>query len=115
MTFEQYLARVVNSGRIKEGKQKLAQHGPLLEEIGKRFGVQPKFIVSLWGIETGFGKHTGGFPVIAALATLAFDGRRSAFFRAELLIALKILGEGHISLVSQYTHQYLFQGVLTQV
>ena len=69
----------------------------LLNEVGKKFGVQPRFIVALWGIETGLWRHTGGFPVIASLATLAFDGRRSSFFRRELLISLKILNEGHIS------------------
>ena len=53
--------------------------------------------MALWGIETNFGQHTGGFSVIAALATLAYDGRRSAYFRGELLNALRIIQEGHIS------------------
>lgn len=97
MTFDQYISRVVNDKRIEEGRRKLAENHPLLEEVGAKFGVQPRFIVALWGIETGYGRHTGGFPVIASLATLAFDGRRSAFFRKELLISLKILDDGHIS------------------
>ena len=53
--------------------------------------------MALWGIETNFGQHTGGFSVIAALATLAYDGRRSAYFRGELLNALQIIQEGHIT------------------
>ena len=97
MTFDQYVSRVINEKRVQEGREKYAQNLDLLNEVGKKFGVQPRFIVALWGIETGFGRHTGGFPVIASLATLAFDGRRSSFFRKELLISLKILNEGQIS------------------
>ena len=96
MTFDQYISRVVNQKRIDEGREKFAQNRELLNEVGTKFGVQPRFIVALWGIETGFGRYTGGFPVIASLATLAFDGRRSSFFRNELLISLQILDEGHI-------------------
>ena len=96
MTFDEYLSRVVNRKRIDEGREKFARNRNLLNEIGARFGVQPRFIVALWGIETGFGRHTGGFPVVAALATLAFDGRRSSFFRKELLTSLEILDQGHI-------------------
>ena len=97
MTFDQYVSRVINQKRVQEGREKFKQNRDLLNEVGEKFGVQPRFIVALWGIETGFGRHTGGFPVIASLATLAFDGRRSSFFRKELLISLKILDEGHIS------------------
>jgi membrane-bound lytic murein transglycosylase B len=53
-------------------------------------------IVALWGIETDFGRTTGTYPVVPALVTLAYDGRRSAFFRSELLLALRILDEGHV-------------------
>ena len=76
---------------------RLARHRPLLDDVAARYGVQPRFIVALWGIETDFGRNTGGFSVIEALATLAYDGRRSAFFRGELLNALKIIDDGHIS------------------
>lgn len=96
VTFEQYQSRIVNATRIRNGRARLAQHGALLKEIGERFGVQPRFIVALWGIETNFGQFTGGFPVIDALATLAYDGRRSKYFRGELLKALQIVEEGHI-------------------
>ncbi len=96
ITFEKYQARIVNSTRIRIGRERLAKHRALLTEIGDQFGVQPRFIVALWGIETNFGSFTGGFPVIDALATLAYDGRRSKYFRGELLKALQILEEGHI-------------------
>ena len=96
MTFDEYMSRVVTRKRVDEGREKFARNRELLNEVGAKFGVQPRFIVALWGIESGFGRHTGGFPVIASLATLAFDGRRSAFFRKELLTSLEILDQGHI-------------------
>lgn len=97
MTLETYLSKVVSGTRVKKARQKLAEHKQILAEVSQKFGVQPRFIVALWGIETNFGQHTGGFSVIAALATLAYDGRRSAYFRGELLNALRIIEEGHIS------------------
>ncbi len=97
MTLETYLSKVVSNTRVKNARQKLIEHKKVLDEISKKFGVQSRFIVALWGIETNFGQHTGGFPVIAALATLAHDGRRSSYFRGELLNALQIIEEGHIT------------------
>ena len=97
LTFTQYLERVVTGGRVKKGRELLAKHGALLDQVAAKYGVQKRFIVSLWGIETSYGGFTGGFPVINALATLAHDGRRSAFFRKELLLALEILEQGHIA------------------
>ncbi len=97
LTFEQYVDRIVNNKRIDIGRARLSENSPLLQEVSAKFGVQPRFIVALWGIETNFGQNTGGFSVIAALATLAYDGRRSQFFRKELLDALRIVDQGHIS------------------
>ena len=97
ITFAQYLERVVPESRVAQGRKLLAKHRDLLEPIGREYGVPPRFIVALWGIETSFGNFLGGFPVIGALATLAHDGRRSAYFRGELLDALRILEDGHIA------------------
>ena len=97
LTFEQYLERVVPEARVAKGRQMLESNRAILDEVGAAYGVQPRFIVALWGIETDFGRLTGGFSVIEALATLAYDGRRSEFFRKELFDALQILNEGHIS------------------
>jgi len=93
LTLEEYLAGVVSKKRISDGQKALAEHNKLLTKIGKKFGVQPRFIVALWGIETNYGRNTGGFNTIDALTTLAYDGRRSDFFRGELIDALKILEE----------------------
>ncbi len=96
LTFAQYMERVVPNSRVQKGRKKLAENKALLEEVGKKFGVQPRFIVAFWGIETDFGRVTGGFKLIPALATLAHDGRRSTYFRKELMNALKILNGNHI-------------------
>ncbi|MFL2782816.1 MAG: lytic transglycosylase domain-containing protein [Rhodospirillales bacterium] len=97
MTFKKYLNHVIPKSRISKGKIKYRENRKLLDEIGRKYRVQPRFIVAFWGIESSFGKHFGGFPVVHSLATLAFDGRRSKFFRGELLRALRILNQGHIS------------------
>ena len=97
LTFAQYLDRVVPQSRKDRARARYNKHQDLLEMIGKKYGVQPRFVVALWGIETDFGRVLGGFDVIPALATLAHDGRRSAFFRKELLDALTIIDQGHVS------------------
>jgi membrane-bound lytic murein transglycosylase B len=76
----------------------LTEHRGLLDEIGKRYQVQPRFLVALWGIESDYGRVLGGFPVIQSLVTLAYDPRRGDYFRRELLQTLHILTEGLASL-----------------
>ena len=97
LTFDDYITRVVNPGRVESGRARLQEHRDLLARVSQAYGVQPRFIVSLWGIETDFGRLTGNFSIISALATLACDGRRSAFFREELLNALRIVAKGHVA------------------
>lgn len=97
VSFARYKKNVVTPGRIREGRAMLKKHAALLSRVEEKFGVPPRYVVALWGVETSFGKNTGGFDVIRSLATLAWEGRRGAFFRKELLDALKILDAGHIS------------------
>ncbi len=97
LTFDTYLARVVNDARAQSARQRLREHRDLLERVSLRYSVQPRFIVALWAIETDFGRLTGNFSVIDSLATLAYDGRRSAFFREELFNALRIVESTGIS------------------
>jgi membrane-bound lytic murein transglycosylase B len=96
-TVEEYLIRVASESRALRGREVLAKHQSLLNRISERYGVPPQYLVALWGIETDFGRLTGGFPVIDAVATLAYGGSRSDFFRSELLYALRIVDRGHIS------------------
>ena len=76
-TFEQYRDRVLSDSRVKKGREMLKEHRPLLNRIAAEYGVQPRFIIALWGIETSYGGFLGGHQVIKALATLAYDGRRA--------------------------------------
>ncbi len=96
MTWARYRARVVTEQRVAGGRQRLADNRALLAQVSARFGVPARYIVALWGVETDYGRVTGGFPVVGALATLAYEGRRSAFFRGELVHALHIVEGGHI-------------------
>ena len=98
LTLDQYLKRVVTPLKIKNANKKYKENKEILIKVGEFYGVQPRFIVALWGIETDFGRLTGGFPVISSLSTLAFEGRRHDYFKKELLNALKIIDKGHISL-----------------
>jgi len=97
MTFAEYFQKVVTQDRIEEARQKLTENWGLLQQVWQRYRVQPRFIVTLWGVESSFGRTMGTFNVPASLATLAFDGRRGAMFRAELLASLKILDQGNVA------------------
>ena len=96
LTLDEYLAKVVSIQRIEKGRSLMIEHRAVLDAVGAQFGVQPRFIMALWGIETDYGRVTGGYSVIGSLATLAYEGRRAEFFRGELLQALWIVQEGHI-------------------
>ena len=98
ITFIDYYKRTVNNNRIKIGKEKLNLHKKEIREIADKYGVQARFILSIWGIETNYGTYTGSFSVISSLTSLAFNGRRAKFFRNELLDALEILDKGYIEL-----------------
>lgn len=97
MTFATYRRRVVSEARVRQGRAMLEENAAILEEVRRRYGVPARFIVALWGVETSYGRVTGNYSVVASLATLAHDGRRASFFRGELLNALRILQQGHIT------------------
>ncbi|RBW66410.1 lytic murein transglycosylase [Vibrionales bacterium C3R12] len=96
LTLDEYIPRAVPDWKVKQAKNLYKQHYAELKKIGDEYGVQPRFIVALWGVESNFGKFTGNYNVIDALSTLAYEGRREAFFRKETMAALTILNEGHI-------------------
>ena len=97
MTFAEYFQKVVTTQRIDEARQKLVENWALLQRVWQQYRVQPRFVVTLWGVESNFGRAMGTFNVPAALATLAYEGRRGAMFRTELLAALKILDQGNVA------------------
>ena len=96
LTFAEYLEKVVTAERMDNARRHLAENRVLLDGIWRRYNVEPRFIVALWGIESDFGKVMGNYAVVSALATLGYDGRRSSYFRGELISALRIIDQGHI-------------------
>jgi membrane-bound lytic murein transglycosylase B len=95
---EAYLGRLITDQRVATGRDRLQRHHQLLLELQARYGVEPNFLVALWGAESDYGRVTGNLPVVAALVTLAFDPRRAAYFRQELLATLHLLQEHRVTL-----------------
>ncbi len=98
LSFEQFYARRVSPSLMSRARQMLRTHQALLARIERQFGVPPAVIVSIWGLETGFGSDgSGRYSIVRSLATLAYDCRRSAFFENELLQALRIIDRGDMT------------------
>lgn len=95
-TFADYLGRRVTERRIAQGQQLIQQHAALFDAVEQQYGVPKTVLVAFWGLETNFGGYMGNHNVPASLATLAYDGRRAAFFRSQLLDALRIIDQGHV-------------------
>jgi membrane-bound lytic murein transglycosylase B len=93
-TTEDYLAIAASDTRVATGRAELARWGAVLAEIDARHNVEPHVVTAVWGLESQYGTRRGSVPVISALSTLAFDGRRGAFFEDQLLAALRILANG---------------------
>jgi membrane-bound lytic murein transglycosylase B len=98
LDLEAYLKRRLTRGTLRTAQRMYARHRTLLGRVSKQYGVNPQILVSVWGLESNFGRFAGVRPTIPTLATLAYDPRRSALFRAELLNALEILNRGDIEL-----------------
>jgi membrane-bound lytic murein transglycosylase B len=92
----EYLAIATSEERIRNGRQMLRKHRALFNTIEQAFGVEPEVISAIWGLETGYGVVMGDTPVIPALATLAFAGRRAGYFESELFAALRLVQLGKI-------------------
>ena len=91
LTFERYIRKVVTDYRIQKSKNEYKKNKNLLNKIEKKYNVNGRIIIALWAIESNFGKNMGKFDLFHTLSSLAFDGRRSSFFRKELLNALRII------------------------
>ncbi|GED21333.1 lytic murein transglycosylase [Halomonas halmophila] len=92
----EYLDSAVSATRIDKGRQRLAEHRDTAERMAARYGVPSEVLVAIWGIESSYGDYLGDFSTLEALATLAYDGRRSDFARGELMAALRIIEAGDI-------------------
>lgn len=96
-TIWDYLDRAVSEERIASGRRALARHAALLDEIEARFGMDRHIVVAIWGLESSYGAVRGDVPTLSALATLAHEGRRGAYFEGELLAALGFLDRGEVA------------------
>lgn len=96
VTAADYWKRVVNPRRIARGREFMRVNHEMLSRIADMYGVQPRFIVALLGVESDYGDLQGTTNIIEALATLAYDGRRADFFKEELVNALRIIDQGHV-------------------
>ena len=93
-TFGPYLQRHVTSNLISRGQTRYASHWNNLSRIQSMYGVDPAVVMAIYGKETSYGAVTGSFDLLEALSTLAYEGRRRAFFEEEFVAALKLLDQG---------------------
>ncbi len=98
LTIDTYVRQRLTPATVRQAQRMATTHRAVLERVGKAYGVQPRYLVAVWGLESNFGRFTGVRPTVQALATLAFDGRRGELFRNELFDALRIVDRGHIDL-----------------
>ena len=93
-TFLQFSGRMTGGGRIPNGQAIIKRHADLFARVEKQYGVPPAVLAAFWGLESDFGASFGKFKILSANATLAYDCRRSDFFRAQLLDTLRIIQRG---------------------
>lgn len=96
-TIWDYLGSAVSAARIASGQAALAKHREVLDRIEATYGVDKQAVLAIWGLESAYGAVRGEINTIEALATLAYDGRRGAFFEGQLLAALQILQAGDVT------------------
>ena len=96
-TLEDYLAIAASDERVSKGRAALGRYGGTLAAIEARYGVEPEVVTAVWGMESFYGERQGSVPVVSALATLAYEGRRASFFEDQLVAALRILQNGDIT------------------
>ena len=98
VSFDRYTARWLNRRFVRLGRERAKPHRQALAKVSARYGVPVAVVLGVWGVESNYGRFSGVRPVIASLATLAYDPRRGEFFRGQLFDALTILDNGHIDL-----------------
>ena len=95
-TFASYRRNLVTDKRIAEGRALLGDSRPFYAGLSERYGVEPQLLVALWGIESSYGRNLGRHPVIAALASLSYEGTRREFFEKQLVAAVRIAARGEV-------------------
>ena len=96
-SLEDYLSIAASDKRVSKGRAAFARHRTTLNALEAKYGVDATIICAIWGLESQYGERMGDIPIISSTSTLAFDGRRGAFFEKQLVAALKIIQNGDIS------------------
>lgn len=92
-----YMATAASDARVRNGREMVRRYAGVLTGIDQRYGVEPHVVTAVWGMESNYGQRRGDVPLIATLATLAYDGRRGRFFEQQLIAALRILQNGDVT------------------
>jgi len=99
LSFEEFYARRVGPALIRRGQSLMRTHQATIDRIEKSFGVPGPILIAIWGLETNYGADSSGkYSILRSLATLSYDCRRSEFFTAHLLDALRIVQRGDLTL-----------------
>jgi len=93
-SLEDYLSIALSVERVAKGRAAFSEHRSTLAALESRYGVKAEIVAAIWGLESFYGERRGDIPVVSSTSTLAFDGRRGAFFERQLVAALKILQNG---------------------
>ncbi|PZX12905.1 lytic murein transglycosylase [Palleronia aestuarii] len=93
-SLEDYLSIAASPDRVETGRRQFARYRETLSRIEASYGVPAPIVTAIWGLESNYGERRGQIPVVSALGTLAYDGRRGTFFESQLLAALRILERG---------------------
>ena len=96
-TLEDYLSIAVSDERVAKGRAAFAANRGTLDAVSARYGVDPTVVTAIWGLESFYGERRGHVPVVSATSTLAYEGRRAAFFEDQLVAALRILQNGDVT------------------
>jgi membrane-bound lytic murein transglycosylase B len=97
LSLDQFLSRRGGAAIVARGRALKQSHAALFASIQQRYGVPPGPLLAIWGMETGFGRSRGNQNMLSAVATLAYDCRRSAFFTEHLYAALTLIDRGVLS------------------
>lgn len=93
--FQEYYQRRVDTQKITRGRELFDQHAVILNQIEMQYGVPKEILIAFWGMETNYSRHQGNIDTLSTLATLAYDGRRSVFFRNQLFDAMRMIDAGN--------------------
>ena len=97
LSFLSFSDRALAGARIQNGFNQLKQHAALFAKVEQEYGVPAAPLTAFWGLESDFGRNTGKSNIFTAIATLAYDCRRSDFFRAQLFDAMRIVQRGDLT------------------